>query len=237
MPKYLIHSCPKRRWYVDNYLIPSMQEQGIPADDIMIYDDKAKLGNLAAFIDSCYRLLEVVGTDGGTWHLQDDVLICSDFKQRTEELDTHNVVCGFTCHYDEFHPTAGLQPMKNLWWSFPCIRIPNKDLQEFLDWVKVWVWRDHQFDFCTKQNKGDDYIWKVWVTSFRANQMMYGCLPTLVEHVDYLIGGSEANPQRSASVNTRSWDWQEEDLVCELERRLKNDIRKRQSRHKKSGPL
>ena len=227
MSKYLIHACPKRRWYVDNYLVPSMLDQDIRAEDIMIYEDKATQGNLTAFLDSCRKLLDMVGTEGGTWHLQDDVLICSDFKKRTEALDTQGVVCGFTSDYDNFYPKQGLQPMKNLWWTFPCVRIPNKDLNEFLEWVDVWVWRDHQYDFCTKNNKGDDAIWKAWVTSYRADEQMYGCVPTLVEHVDYLIGGSEANPQRKKDVNTRSKDWQEEHLVKALERRLKNDLRER----------
>ena len=227
MSKYLIHSCPKRRWYVDDYLVPSMLDQGIQPEDIMIYDDKAKQGNLKAFLDSCRKLLAIVGTEGGTWHLQDDVLICSDFKKRTEALDAQGVVCGFTSAYDNFYPKQGLQPMENLWWTFPCVRIPNRDLQEFLDWVDVWVWRDPQYEFCTRNNKGDDFIWKAWVTNYRAHEKMYGCVPTLVEHVDYLIGGSETNPQRKKEVNTRSKDWQEEHLVKALERRLKNDLRER----------
>ncbi len=227
MSKYLIHSCPKRRWYVDDYLVPSMLDQGIQPEDIMIYDDKAKQGNLKAFLDSCRKLLAIVGTEGGTWHLQDDVLICSDFKKRTEALDAQGVVCGFTSAYDNFYPKQGLQPMENLWWTFPCVRIPNRDLQEFLDWVDVWVWRDPQYEFCTRNNKGDDFIWKAWVTNYRAHEKMYGCVPTLVEHVDYLIGGSETNPQRKKEVNTRSKEWQEEHLVKALERRLKNDLRER----------
>lgn len=46
MPNYLIHTMPKRKWYVENYLIPSMLEQGIKKDSITIYNDDNKAGNL-----------------------------------------------------------------------------------------------------------------------------------------------------------------------------------------------
>lgn len=227
MSKYLIHSCPKRQWYVEGYLIPSMLEQGIRAEDIMVYQDKERKGNLKGYLDSCQKLLDVVGEEGGTWHMQDDVLICSDFRKRTEILDAQKgVVCGFTSCYDG-SPRQGTQPIQNMWWSFPCMRIPNSYLRDFLQWVEVWVWRDNQYAACTKANKGDDYIFKVWAINYRKNDPMYGCVPTLVEHVDYLIGGSEVNKQRdeNKSFSARSKEWQEEHLVKRLEERLRADGR------------
>ena len=37
--KYMIHCCPKRMWYVEEYLIPSMLRQGIDRDSIIIWND------------------------------------------------------------------------------------------------------------------------------------------------------------------------------------------------------
>ena len=222
MAKFLIHSCSKRQWYVDKYLIPSMLEQGISASDIAIYQDKIKEGNLKAFLRSCRQVLDLWGTDVGVWHLQDDVCICHDFKERVEAHD-EGCVCGFTCSYDA-KPKPGLNPMKDIWWSFPCIRIPNAWLPEFLDWVDKYVWRDNQFNSCTKNNKGDDYLFKAWVVSYRKDEMVYWCKPTLVEHVDYLLGGSYTNPARAKDRNVRSLYWDDYPLVKELERRIKDDI-------------
>ena len=36
MAKYLIHASPGRMWYVTDYLIPSMVEQGIDRDNIVV---------------------------------------------------------------------------------------------------------------------------------------------------------------------------------------------------------
>ena len=47
-PKYMIHACPQRMWYVTEFLVPSMLEQGIPEADITIWNDTEKRGNLAA---------------------------------------------------------------------------------------------------------------------------------------------------------------------------------------------
>ena len=50
--KYMIHSCDKRLWYVNEYLIPSMKEQGIKNEDIIIWNDDKHHGNLGSYIDS-----------------------------------------------------------------------------------------------------------------------------------------------------------------------------------------
>ena len=77
MARYLIHACPRRMWYVEEYLIPSMLKQGIAKGDIRVYNDKEGEGNLRACMKA-FALCE--GIPGGTWHLQDDVCICRNFK-------------------------------------------------------------------------------------------------------------------------------------------------------------
>ena len=76
MSKYMIHTCPKRKWYVDEFLVPSMIEQGIDSQDITVYNDENEDGHLMAFMNSWKQLKE-----GGTWHLQDDIIthVCVTF--------------------------------------------------------------------------------------------------------------------------------------------------------------
>ena len=52
--QYLIHTCPKRKWYVDEYLIPSMQDQGIHRQDMQIAE---------AFLQYC----QVSGYEAGIY--------------------------------------------------------------------------------------------------------------------------------------------------------------------------
>ena len=54
-----------------------MLEQGINPNNIFVYRDKNKIGNLRAWVDSCNRLVaksHELSIDG-VWHLQDDVVI------------------------------------------------------------------------------------------------------------------------------------------------------------------
>ena len=130
MAQYLIHAMPKRIWYVNEYLIPSMIEQGIKAEDIRVYNDEKREGNLKA----CMKAYEMCEGDGGTWHLQDDVCISSSFKALTEKYDT-GIVCGFKSEYDGTQ-MPGIVPVQNMWFSFPCIRIPNSIAREVAKWVQ-----------------------------------------------------------------------------------------------------
>ena len=54
MAKYVIHACQQRKWYVDDYLIPSMLKQGINEDDITIWLDDKHQGNLFACMN-CFK--------------------------------------------------------------------------------------------------------------------------------------------------------------------------------------
>ena len=90
--RYMIHACPARMWYVKDFLIPSMMSQGIRGDDITVWNDSGGKGNLASCLESFASLKD---TPGGTWHLQDDVMICRDFAARTKELAGSSIICGF----------------------------------------------------------------------------------------------------------------------------------------------
>ena len=100
--KYMIHACPKRMWYVGDYLIPSMLAQGIDKGNIIVWNDIDGVGNLA----SCLASFASCQEEGETWHLQDDVVICHDFAERTASAPK-GVVCGFCVgRYED--ATAGI---------------------------------------------------------------------------------------------------------------------------------
>ena len=50
--RYLIHACPQRLWYVNDYLIPSMLLQGVKRDDIEVWNDADGRGNLTSCMES-----------------------------------------------------------------------------------------------------------------------------------------------------------------------------------------
>ena len=217
--KYLIHSCESRQWYVEKFIIPSMLEQGIKEEDIYNYVDTAKDGNLLAFIKSCKKALEMWGEDASVWHIQDDVLLSKRFKEVSEmNFDKYSVVCGFTCFYDDGRE-AGEYPIKdNIWYSFPCVLIKNRILKPFVNWVDTFVWRDPQFGVWVRKKKGDDFIFRVYIESYHPKELCLNLAPNLVEHVDYLLGGSTVNMQRT--MNARSQYWDENDLVEKLQEEI-----------------
>ena len=90
--RYMIHCVPSRLWYVEDFLVPSMLEQGISSNEISIYCDYKRKGNLFSFMDSI-RYCGEHPVEGGTWHLQDDVLISRNFAKTTREFNS-GVVCG-----------------------------------------------------------------------------------------------------------------------------------------------
>ena len=194
-----------------------MLDQGIDIDDIIVYNDSKHEGNLRA----CMNAFSIVDDDyKGTWHLQDDVLICSDFKKRTEELEEHDgVICAFSCLYDDDRKPGIGTVEGHMWWSFPCIRIPNKIAKECATWADIYVWRDNQYGFWIRHKKGDDVIFRVFMESYHPNDEVLNLAPNLVEHIDFLLGGSLVNKQRTMK-NVRSGYFDEPELVNNLREEL-----------------
>lgn len=226
MAKYLIHCCPQREWYVNEYLVPSMLQQGILRDDIMVYNDTFGNGNLKAFIDSCEAALKRWGEEEGIWHLQDDVLICRDFKKQTNKY-SKGLICAFTCNYD-YTPEPGTHKLseRNMWFSFPCIRIPTMIMHDFVKWSKKNLWNNPYFREWVIRKRGDDFVFREFMYYYYPNYKNTNIAPNLVEHVDYLLGGTTVNKWRENSASRRSVRsayWVDEPLVEELARKLSID--------------
>lgn len=204
--RYIIHACPERRWYVDQYLVPSMD--GL---DVQVCCDDNHIGNL----ESCMQIFRNMTGDGGTWHMQDDVMICRDFAERTKEHGD-SIVCGFCVRKDDNMRYVGNTIPFRMWWSFPCIYIPNFLVRECADWFYRTATRKYAERIQTK--KLDDWFFKKFLKIHYTNYPVVNLKPNLVDHIDYLLGGSVVNKERVRDV--RSAFFEDKDLVRELERKI-----------------
>lgn len=224
MEYYMIHCCNSRMWYVTKFLVPSMIQQGIPRDHIFIYQDKNNIGNLRAFVDSSNRLVSVCYKKGisGVWHLQDDVVLSKKFCETTNKYPA-GIVCGFTCNYNE-NPKPGAFKLSEteLWFSFPCIRIPTYILSRFARWANESLWQSKYFREWVMRNKGDDLIFQEWLYDQKdlADFTHVNLNPNVVDHIDTLIGGTVVNGQRDADFDTHSIFWNEQDVIEDLKIKL-----------------
>ena len=214
MAKYMIHTMPKRVWYVKKYLIPSMLLQGISNDDILVYNDIEREGNLKA----CMSAFAQVDTSAeGTWHLQDDVIICHDFKEMTEKYDS-GIVCAFKSIYDgELMP--GRMGVKEMWFSFPCIRIPNDIAIKCSKWVLTYMIGNPIYKNWWEQGVNDDLLFRQFVWENYPNRTVLNLNPNLVDHIDYLIGGTVNSNSRITEIRARYF--KDEYLVDELKEKLR----------------
>lgn len=208
----MIHAYPKRMWYVEEYLIPSMLQQGIDKVDITIYNDIKGEGNLRACLNA---FSSVPDDDGGTWHIQDDTIICKDFKERTEQYNK-GIVCGFSSYYDKIDKT-GEVPRSEMWYSFPCIRIPNQYARESSEWVDKYIIGNPVYKEFWEKGVNDDWAFRTWLATFHADCMAINLSPNLVDHIDYLLGGGSGGMRKKSC---RSRFWQDSDLVNELEAKI-----------------
>ena len=217
MAKYMIHTYPKRLWYVEQYLIPSMLAQGIDKASIIVYNDVNREGNLL----SCMKAFASVNNDDkGTWHLQDDVLISKDFKERTEWYD-HGLVCGFSSlRYDgDIEKKKGAVKRDDMWFSFPCIRIPNKWAIECGRWVQSDIIGNPVYKRYWEKGVNDDWAFRTYLATFHKDCVALNIMPCLVNHIDYLIGGGSGEKDRKKPVVAQYW--KDDDLVDALAETLK----------------
>ncbi len=210
MTKYLIHAMPKRMWYVEEYLIPSLITQGIEKDHILVYNDDKCEGNLRA----CMSAFSMVDDDDhGTWHLQDDVCVCKDFKERTEKFD-NGLVCGFSSELYDGPGRVGAVSVFDMWFSFPCIRIPNRYARECSEWVTKYIIGNPVYREFWKNGVNDDWSFRMYLQSFHKEDMALNLAPNLVEHVDYLMGGGTGKVREKPC---RAQYWEDHDSVKALE--------------------
>lgn len=211
--KYLIHTYSKRVWYVEQYLIPSLLEQGVKNENISVYNDDKGEGNLRACMNA---FLTVDDNEESTWHLQDDVIICRDFKERTE--NSNGLIAGFCSKMYDKILLKGSASIDNMWNSFPCICIPNKYARECSKWVDEYIIDNPVYETYWKGGKHDDWCFRMFIKACHKNEPCYNLAPNLVDHIDYLIGGGSGKIPRSEPC--RSAYFKDQDLVKKLEKQL-----------------
>lgn len=207
MAKYMIHAYPKRMWYVEQYLVPSMLNQGIDRTSIVIYNDSEKKGNLRA----CMEAFSQCEGNGGTWHLQDDVCICRNFKALTEMYDD-GVVCAFSSEMYDGPGKIGEVSVSRMWFSFPCIRIPDQYARECSKWVTEYVIGNFAYKRYWEDGVNDDWAFRAYMGDFHKNETVLNLVPNLVDHVDYLIGGGSRRKRLKPCV---SQYWNKKDKSVE----------------------
>ena len=217
--RIMIHAAPQRMAYVEGYLVPELRRQG--AKDITVWMDREGKGNLVSCLESFASLRAV---PGGTWHLQDDALPAADFVRRAEAHDS-GIVCGFCCR-DFNHGRGcdkdGLQRAREMWYSFQCLRVPNGTAAAFADWAysvrEEPIYRDWW-----ATGKRDDAFWRAFVQNRIPGVTVLNLAPNLVEHVDFLIGGSLINRGRAIAV-LRSSRWEDKGELDSLKEWLRDRL-------------
>jgi len=204
-------------WYVEEFLLPSLEEQG--AENVSVWLDDRGMGCLS----SCMEAFASCSGDGGTWHLQDDVLLCRDFAERCRDLDARGVVYGFCCRQFGDNPKIrGEVYMPDTWHSFQCVRIPDAWARGCADWYFSGAWHESpsdELELLEAKNSGDDTFFREFLLCRHGRGTAYNAAPSLVEHVDLLLGGSVVNVWRGFWA--RSDLWEDEELVAELRRAIK----------------
>lgn len=210
--KVIIHACKPRLWYVNDYLIPSLD-----GAEVEVWNDTEGKGNLIACME-CFE-----AQSGDAWHIQDDVLVCRDFVKRCSELD-HGVVYGFTCgQFGDDPDHTGEVYAPDAWHSFQCVRIPEAWAHECAEWFFSGAWKESpepEIFALYEMGIGDDTFFREFVQMQHGREKMFNAKPNLVEHVDWLIGGSILSKWRGFLARAH-W-WEDEELV----RDLANKIRK-----------
>ena len=215
--KILIHAVPERMWYVNEFLIPALQAQG--AEEIEIWNDTEHRGNL----DACLDAFASREGDGGTWHLQDDVLPRRDFVTRCRDLDD-GIVFGFCCrNFGDRLDAFGQVYAPDAWNSFQCVRIPDAYARECADWVRSMRWQKEspapELPILWQLGKGDDTFFHEFLQCCYPSEIVENVKPNLVEHVDWLLGGSTLQQWRDYLARAEFWD--DQDLIAALRERIK----------------
>ena len=131
--KYLIHTCPKREWYVNDHLIPLLTEQGIAKNDIKVWNDKNTAGNLKSFVASCEWIGKNYDLKESTWHLQDDIVVSKRFVKEAEKPHS-GFKNGFCNEIFDGERTnyIGNTTVNGMWFSFQCIAHSRNKLSSHL---------------------------------------------------------------------------------------------------------
>lgn len=214
----IIHSCNKRLWYVKDFLLPALRQQGIL--NAKLWNDDKGQGNLKSWMGACLWIREHMPIDGGVWHLQDDVLLASDFAKRIGDMPKDIVCNGYVCAGppDDECRCVGFQKVPEYWMSFSCCYIPNRYIYGFVDWFYSDVLQTGKYAQKVQAGLYDDFFFWQYMKIKHKTDTILNVVPNLVQHVDYLLGGSVANAKKH--MRKPACYWTEPEREKELEKRI-----------------
>lgn len=198
-----------------------MIEQGIKNEDILLFIDTDSIGCLQSCI-TVFSNAPNRDMNDGIWYLQDDVVICGDFKELTERYDK-GLVCGYCYDLDLKKNVVGEVTPRDYWYSFPCIRIPNKIARDFVDWFYTDAVNNREYSIWIKSKKYDDSMFDIYMKDYYPDYVGLNLKPNLVDHIDYLIGGSIINSTRDQK-ETHAVYFECSQLVDKLAKKLQKSV-------------
>ena len=223
--KYMIHTCNDRERYVREYLVPSLIEQGIDEHDIVIWLDIECVGNLRSFVGSCKWIGDNYASNESTWHLQDDVVISSCFAEKAQKHYSGYAVGFCNDLFDgERTNVLGKTATVYMWFSFQCILIPNRIAGEFAKWFDEVCVPQNMFPEFVSTGKCDDSLFRQYTLIFETDMPAENIYPNIVDHIDYLIGGSVINQQRKGDQRISYW---RDDALDEAVKKLEQYLAQR----------
>ena len=206
--KFLIHTVPQRR---DNFVLicETLRSQGAHPDDMLMYSDVAREGNLMAFVKSCeYLERRCIDPAEPVWHLQDDIQLSNHFIEDIKRIHAEHCMriewpiwCGFCSHESidlkgKLLPDGECDP-EHMWYSFPCIMIPVMITNMFVRWFYKSPKSDIEEKWI-KENRYDDSLFRNFLIKSKIGVEVINIKPNLVDHRDDLCGGSILNRDRKA---------------------------------------
>ena len=221
-PVIMIHAAPSRMKYVTEFLKPRLEAQGF--QEIIVWNDSEGLGCREAYLESFRSLPET----GHTWHLQDDVLPDKRFYEwaTSEWAQYPGIINGFGCgNYTPRSRFGIAHNMEDMFYSFPCLRIPNEIAKDFLKWFEVA--REKEINILEKLPSGKfiDYFFKLYIGNNSKGIALYNFFPNIVEHVDEYITGSLVNKQREKLA--KAIQFEDDEALKDLEAWSKKNRAKR----------
>lgn len=180
-----------------------MTEQGINRDNIEVWMDGNHDGNLF----SCMKCFREYGKRGaGRWHMQDDVAVSANFRATTEKYDSGIASGFFREEWQDLTPKSGRVPVAYMWQSFQCIRIPDEIVGECAEWFFTDAINREEYREKVARNKYDDYLFRDFLRERHGNEYVMNITPSIVEHIDFLLGGSVINKWRGHYARGDLWE-------------------------------
>lgn len=219
--KFMIHLCPKRKWYVDEFLIPKLKERGVKEEEMLLYLDDKGDGFLQSFINSM-GICADFKKDTMVIHLQDDVYPRSDFYAKcAANKDDYDIISGYCNPVSKSKTKSGEVNVKDTWYSFPCIGINSRLSYRFISWWLGTGYKEKEYQMFISEKKFGDAIFKDYIQKYEKDARCINLRPTICQNVDSWIGGSVINFMRPTFFGSDETLYFEEEIEKEYRRAVK----------------